>query len=60
MANLPLVSQSRSEEVFYFKVTKPYYKLPSAGNLVFDVVAGLTNIPSEVLANNWAGEPGVG
>ena len=48
-----------SPQVFYFKVSKLYYKIES-GNLLFDVVAGLTNIPSEVLANNWAGEPGVG
>ena len=51
--------QDTSPQVFYFKVSRLYYKSQS-GNIGFDIVAGLTNIPSEVLANNWAGEPGVG
>lgn len=51
--------QDTSPQVFYFKVSRLYYKSQS-GNTGFDIVAGLTNIPSEVLANNWAGEPGIG
>ena len=51
--------QDTSPQVFYFKVSRLYYKSQS-GNTGFDVVAGLTNIPSEVLANNWSGSAGVG
>lgn len=51
--------QVTSPQVFYFKVSRLYYK-SQAGNTGFDVVAGLTNIPSEVLANNWSGSAGVG
>ena len=51
--------QDTSPQVFYFKVSRLYYKIES-GNVLFDLIAGLTNIPSEVLANNWSGSAGVG
>ena len=51
--------QDTSPHVFYFKVSKLYYKVES-GNVNFDLIAGLTNIPSEVLPNNWSGSAGVG
>ena len=52
--------QDTSPQVFYFKVTKLYYKYPAVGNLAFDVVAGLTNIPTGSIPNNWSGSAGVG
>ena len=52
--------QNTSPQVFYFKVTKLYYKYPTVGNLRFDVVAGLTNIPTGSISNNWSGSAGVG
>ena len=51
--------QNTSPQVFYVKVTKLYYKAPS-GNLLFDVVAGLTNIPTGSIQNNWSGSAVVG
>ena len=45
----------------YLKVTKLYYTRGSVGTTqTFDIVAGLTNIPTGSIPNNWAGEPGVG
>jgi hypothetical protein len=48
-----------SPQVFYVKVSKLFYKVPS-GNLLFDVVAGLTNIPTGSILDNWSGSAGVG
>ena len=46
---------------FYLKVTKLYYKQGSAGGTqTFDIVAGLTNIPTGSISNNWSGSAGVG
>ncbi len=49
-----------SPQVFHLKVTKLFYKSPTGGNLKFDVVAGLTNIPTSSIPNNWSGSAGVG
>ena len=49
-----------SPQVFYFKVSRLYYKNAGGGSMGFDLVAGLTNIPSELLPNNWSGSAGVG
>ena len=49
-----------SPQVFYLKVSRLYYKSVSGGSMGFDLVAGLTNIPSEMLPNNWSGSAGVG
>ena len=46
--------------LFYLKVTKLYYKRPPTGNVLFDIVAGLTNIPTGSIPNNWSGSAGVG
>lgn len=43
----------------YFKVSRLYYKSTS-GNRAFDIVAGLTGIPTTFLPNNWSGSAGVG
>lgn len=52
--------QDTSPQVLYVKVTKLYYKSNSGGNQSFDIVAGLTNIPTETISNNWSGSAGVG
>jgi hypothetical protein len=44
----------------YLKVTKLYYKRPSSSNVAFDIVAGLTNIPTGSILDNWSGSAGVG
>ena len=51
--------QDTSPQVFYVKVTKLYYKSPG-GNQSFDIVAGLTNIPTGSIVDNWSGSVGVG
>ena len=53
------VEQDTNSITIHVKVTKLYYRR-SAGNVSFDIVAGLTNIPTGSIPNNWAGEPGVG
>ena len=49
-----------SPQVFYLKVSKLFYKSPTGSSLKFDVVAGLTSIPTEFIPNNWSGSAGVG
>ena len=44
----------------HVKVTKLYYRRPSSSNVAFDIVAGLTNIPTSSIPNNWSGSAGVG
>ena len=53
---------SSSKNPLYFKVTKLYYKKPNPSgiDITFSIVAGLTNISTNFIPNNWAGEPGVG
>jgi len=46
--------------IFYLKVTKLYYKRPASATIPFDIVAGLTNIPTGSIINNWSGSLGVG
>jgi hypothetical protein len=46
--------------LFHLKITKLYYKRPASGNVLFDIVAGLTNIPTGSIQNNWSGSAGVG
>ena len=45
--------------VFPVKVTKIYYKSAS-GNQIFDLVAGLSNISTGSIQDNWSGSSGVG
>lgn len=45
--------------MLYLKVSKIYYKV-AAGNVSFDLVAGLTNIPPGSINDNWSGSAGVG
>ena len=52
--------QDASPQVLYVKVTKLYYKSDTGSNQSFDIVAGLTNIPTETINNNWSGSAGVG
>ena len=52
--------QDTSPQILYVKVTKLYYKSNTGGNQSFDVIAGLTNIPTGSLTNNWSGSVGVG
>lgn len=52
--------QDTSPQILYVKVTKLYYKSNTGGNQSFDVIAGLTNIPTGSLPNNWSGLAGVG
>ena len=51
--------QDTSPQVLYFKVSRLYYK-SQGGNTGFDIVAGLTNIPTGSIPNNWSGSAGVG
>ena len=44
----------------YVKVTKIYYKRTISSNTTFDIVAGLTNIPTGSIPNNWSGSAGIG
>ena len=46
-------------ETFYIKVERIYY-MRDAGNVSFDIVAGLTSISNEFIPNNWSGSSGVG
>ena len=48
-----------SKNPLYLKVSKLYYKR-AGGNANFQIVAGLTNIPTGSLPNNWSGSAGVG
>lgn len=48
-----------SKNPLYLKVTKMYYKR-SSSNSSFDIVAGLTNISTNFIPNNWSGSAGVG
>lgn len=48
-----------SKNPLYLKVTKLYYKI-AAGNASFEVVAGLTNISTSFIPDNWSGSAGVG
>jgi len=52
--------QDTSPQILYVKVTKLYYKSNTGGNQAFDLVAGLTNIPTGSIPNNWSGSAGVG
>tara|TARA_R110000824_G_scaffold317050_1_gene504281 strand:- start:30 stop:440 length:411 start_codon:yes stop_codon:yes gene_type:complete len=47
-------------EILYVKVSRLYYKSSSGGTEGFDVVAGLTSIPTENIQDNWSGSAGVG
>jgi hypothetical protein len=53
------VEQDTNSITIHVKVTKLYYKR-EAGNVRFDIVAGLTNIPTGSIPNNWTGSAGVG
>jgi len=49
-----------THEILYVKVSKIYYKSNSGGNQNFQVIAGLTSIPTGSIPNNWSGSAGVG
>jgi hypothetical protein len=51
--------QNTPDIVLDLKVTKLYYR-SSSGNRAFQVVAGLTDIPTGSIVNNWSGSIGVG
>ena len=53
------VEQDTNSITIYVKVSKLYHKRES-GNITFDIVAGLTNIPTGSILNNWSGSAGVG
>jgi len=53
------VEQDINSITIYVKVDKLYYRR-EAGNVSFDIVAGLTNIPTGLIPNNWSGSAGVG
>jgi len=48
------------DEAFPWKVAKIYYKRQGSNDVSFDVVAGLTSIPTGSIPNNWSGSAGVG
>ena len=52
------VINDTANQVLHVKVTKLYYK-SVAGNQNFEIVAGLTNIPTGSIVNNWAGSEGI-
>ena len=54
------VENDTNSITLYLKVTKLYYKRPSSSDVAFDIVAGLTNIPTGSIPNNWSGSAGVG
>ena len=54
------VENDTNSITLYLKVTKLYYKRPGSSNIAFDIVAGLTNIPTSSIQNNWSGSAGVG
>ncbi len=49
-----------SKNPLYLKVTKLYYTRSQGSDRIFDIVAGLTNISTGSIQNNWAGSAGVG
>jgi len=49
-----------THEILYVKVSKIYYKSDTGGNQNFQVIAGLTSIPTGSIPNNWSGSAGVG
>jgi len=54
------VENDTSSITIHVKVTKLYYKRAISSNTRFDIVAGLTNIPTSAIPNNWSGSAGVG
>ena len=53
------VEQDINSITIHVKVSKLYYRR-EAGNVSFDIIAGLTNIPTSSISNNWSGSAGVG
>lgn len=53
------VVNDTTDIVIHVKVTKLYYTR-LGGNQNFEVVAGLTDIPTGSIVNNWSGSIGVG
>jgi hypothetical protein len=54
------VENDTNSVTLYLKVSKLYYKRPASANVAFDIVAGLTNIPTSSIPNNWSGSAGIG
>jgi hypothetical protein len=54
------VENDTNSVTLYLKVAKLYYKRPGSSNVAFDIVAGLTNIPTGSIPNNWSGSAGIG
>ena len=52
--------QDTNSITIYVNVSKLYYKQSQPGGTSFDIVAGLTNIPTGSILNNWSGSAGVG
>jgi hypothetical protein len=52
--------QDTNSITLYVKVSKLYYKQSQSGGTTFDVIAGLTNIPTSSIPNNWSGSAGIG
>ncbi len=54
------VENDTNSITLHVKVTKLYYKRIISSDSAFDLVAGLTNIPTGSIQNNWSGSAGVG
>jgi hypothetical protein len=51
--------QDTNSITLYLKVSKLYYKQSQSGGTTFDLIAGLTNIPTGSILNNWEDSAGV-
>tara|TARA_R110000824_G_scaffold399327_1_gene604691 strand:- start:432 stop:848 length:417 start_codon:yes stop_codon:yes gene_type:complete len=56
-ANASLIDQAERLEL---KVTEMWFEGMSAGCRSFDIIAGLTGIPTTEIIDNWSGSAGVG